>query len=347
MFENNVRETGVVISAFFVSIALSAGVVLLLLRSPLANWSLDRTNHRSLHFRPTPRVGGIAILISVALVVALLSTGSLLNVALFSAAILSFISFVDDKYTLSVALRIAVHFAASILATVSWFHGNAAGGILSLVSCALFVAAIVVSIVWMTNLFNFMDGANGLAGGMTFFGFGCYAIAAALADSQGNMIAIASATISGAALGFLFFNFPVAKIFLGDAGSVPIGFLAIVLGIQGYVQGLWDWWFGLLVFSIFIVDATITLIKRLVRGEKIWLAHREHYYQRLILAGWSHRKTVTSYYFVMLASTISALAAQNSRFLYSIAAIWVITYASLIIYLERRFAQDKKRQDRK
>lgn len=332
-----------VISAFFISIALSVGFVMLLLRSPFANWSLDRANHRSLHLHPTPRVGGIAMLLAVAMAMAIiLPTGLPVN-ALLLAAALSFVSFFDDKYNLSVALRIVVHFTASIFAAFGALC-NATSEIAWLTSNTLLIAAIVVSIVWVTNLFNFMDGANGLAGGMAFFGFGGYAIAAATAQGQGqgDPIAIASVAITGAALGFLFFNFPRAKIFLGDTGSVPLGFLAIVLGIHGYVQGLWDWWFGLLVFSIFIVDATITLIKRLLRGEKIWIAHRDHYYQRLILAGWSHRKTVTSYYFVMLASTISALAAQNSRFLYPIAGIWVITYASLIIYLEWRFTQDKK-----
>ena len=314
---------------------------MLLLRTPMANWSLDRANHRSLHVRPTPRVGGIAMLLAVATVVAMFRIDQFLITALLLAAFLCLVSFIDDKYNLSVALRVGIHITVSIFATHGLFS-NTTSAIAPLSPNIVFIAALVVSIVWMTNLFNFMDGANGLAGGMAFFGFGCYAIAAALADGQGNEIAIASAAISGAALGFLFFNFPSAKVFLGDAGSVPLGFLAIVLGIQGHVQGLWDWWFGLLVFSIFIVDATITLIKRLLRGEKIWIAHRDHYYQHLILTGWSHRKTVTSYYFVMLASTISALAAQNSRFLYPIAGIWVITYASLIIYLEWRFTQDKK-----
>jgi hypothetical protein len=83
-------------------------------------------------------------------------------------------------------------------------------------------------------------------------------------------------------------------------------------------------------------------LKRIARQERIWIAHREHYYQRLILSGWSHRKTVISYYFLMLGSTVSALAAQNSNLLYPIVCFWVITYASLLMYLEWRFYKHKK-----
>ena len=135
---------------------------------------------------------------------------------------------------------------------------------------------------------------------------------------------------------------PPAKIFMGDAGSIPFGFLAATLDIHGALAGLWSWWFGLLVFSPFIVDATVTLIRRLARRERIWIAHREHYYQRLILSGWSHRKTVCSYYLLMLGSAISALIAQNSRLLYPTVTFWVITYMSLLLYLEWRFHQYKK-----
>ena len=155
-------------------------------------------------------------------------------------------------------------------------------------------------------------------------------------------MAIIASALSGAALGFLLFNMPVAKIFMGDAGSIPIGFLAAALGIQGSLMGLWTWWFGLLVFSPFIVDATVTLIKRIARHERIWIAHREHYYQRLILSGLGHRKTVFSYYLLMLGSAVSALAAQNDQLLYPIVTFWVITYLSLLLYLEWRFHHHKK-----
>ncbi len=144
---------------------------------------------------------------------------------------------------------------------------------------------------WMTNLYNFMDGANGLAGGMTVIGFSALAAAA-----DNPLLACAAA---GAGLGFLFFNFDPARVFLGDSGSIPLGFLAGALCFAGVVSGQWPLWFPLLVFAPFVIDATATLLKRMMRREKIWAAHRQHYYQRLIRMGWSHRRLATAEYLLM------------------------------------------------
>ncbi len=328
------------IATFFISIALSAGLVMLLRRSAMADWSLDRPNHRSLHIRPTPRIGGAAILLAVVVVLVLSRLDDLPLTLLLMAAGLASVSILDDRAHLPVLLRLMIHVAAATLVTLVWLGTTAA------VTVDNFAAAIaaIAAICWMTNLFNFMDGADGMAGGMALIGFGGYAIAANMSPAHGAAIGAVSAAVSGAALGFLFFNFPVPRVFMGDAGSVPIGFLAAAIGIQGYLLDLWPCWFGVLVFSPFIVDATVTLLKRFFRRERIWIAHREHYYQRLILLGWSHRRTTISYYFLMLGSTASALLAQNSPLLYPMVSFWVITYVSLLLYLEWRFYQHQKNQ---
>ena len=124
---------------------------------------------------------------------------------------------------------------------------------------------------------------------------------------------------------------------MGDAGSISLGFLSAALGIHGISLGLWSWLFPLLVFSPFIVDATTTLIKRIVRGEKIWVAHRQHYYHQLILSGWNHRRVALSYYGAMIACGGSALAALKVAFPAPLLAFWVVTYVMLIIFLERYF----------
>ncbi|HSB49205.1 MAG TPA: glycosyl transferase, partial [Burkholderiales bacterium] len=157
------------------------------------------------------------------------------------------------------------------------------------------------------NLYNFMDGSDGLAGGMALIGFSFYGAAAWFAGS--TEFALVNFSIAAAAAAFLVFNFHPARIFLGDAGSVPLGFFAAALGLIGWLQHDWTWWFPILVFSPFVVDASVTLARRLLQREKVWQAHRDHYYQRLVQLGWGHRKTALAEYALMLACGVAALAA--------------------------------------
>jgi UDP-N-acetylmuramyl pentapeptide phosphotransferase/UDP-N-acetylglucosamine-1-phosphate transferase len=261
------------------------------------------------------------------------------------------ISLFDDLRPLSALLRLLVHSGAAILMVLLWVQafGLAPGKTSVSIQWAMspFSAlAIVLAIVWMANLYNFMDGADGLAGGMSVIGFGAYVVAIATLPQAAGSLGFLAATLTGAAAGFLAFNFPPAKVFMGDAGSIPLGFLAIALGIQGNMQGLWPWWFAILVFSPFIVDATATLLRRTLQGQKPWIAHRDNYYQRLILAGWSHRKTALAYYTLMLATAGSALGAMQSPAPYAILLLWVITYALLLFVLERRFYEKKNKKSK-
>jgi len=198
------------------------------------------------------------------------------------------ISFLDDIIGLPIIGRLLVHCIAA---------GGAAAGLLLNRTGVVVVLLAIVAIIWMTNLYNFMDGMDGLAGGMALFGFGFYALAGVL---SGHLpFAVTNAAIAAGAGAFLLFNFHPARIFMGDAGSTLFGFLAACLGLVGWQLGIWTLWFPGLVFSPFIVDATVTLARRLLRGEKVWRPHREHYYQRLVLSGWGHRRTVLAEYGVM------------------------------------------------
>jgi UDP-N-acetylmuramyl pentapeptide phosphotransferase/UDP-N-acetylglucosamine-1-phosphate transferase len=144
---------------------------------------------------------------------------------------------------------------------------------------------------------------------MAAIGFGAYAVAALLsgADAFGALCA----SLAAAAAGFLVFNFPPARIFMGDAGAVPLGFLAGSLGVLGWSRGLWPLWFPLLVFAPFVCDATLTLLRRLLRRERVWQAHREHYYQRLVRMGFGHRGTACIEYAAMAGCAAVALLARR------------------------------------
>jgi UDP-N-acetylmuramyl pentapeptide phosphotransferase/UDP-N-acetylglucosamine-1-phosphate transferase len=245
-----------------------------------------------------------------------------------AAFALAAVSVLDDVRGLPVALRFLAHFVVAVACLMA----------LGLSGWALLAGTLAV--VWMTNLFNFMDGSDGLAGGMAAIGFGALALAAWLGDAPG--LAALSAAIAAAALAFLRFNFPPARVFMGDAGSIPLGFLAATLGILGTKQQVWSWLFPLLVFSPFIVDASVTLARRALRGEKVWQAHRSHYYQRVVLLGATHRQLALAAYALMLAMAALAFAQlilpQHVAWLLILSAA---TYLLIFLAIDRRWNQPR------
>lgn len=295
---------------------------------------LDHPNARSLHSMPTPRIGGLGIMAGVLVGTVWLADARVLQITLpvmLAATALAAVSVLDDVRGLPVAWRFLAHFVAAGACLLGLGLGGWA------------LLAGILAVVWMTNLYNFMDGSDGLAGGMAAIGFGALALTAWLGDASG--LAAFSAAIAAAALAFLRFNFPPARVFMGDAGSIPLGFLAASLGLVGVIQGLWPMWFPIVVFAPFIVDATVTLFRRLLQGEKVWRAHRSHYYQRLVQMGWGHRRTALVEYALMGLTGVSAVwalkqppAVQNAIF-----AVLGLVYISLMVWLDRKWSAFVKR----
>ena len=289
---------------------------------------MDHPNARSLHVTPTPRVGGIGIIPGVLVATMLIQSPALWPIVL-GALLLAAISLLDDYKNLPVSLRLLAHVAVAI-GCLLMLPGISGG---SLVLATL-------GIVWMTNLYNFMDGADGLAGGMAVIGFGALAVAAGWAGAP--QLALFCAAIAAAALAFLRFNFPPAKLFMGDAGSVPLGFLAAALAVYGVLQNYWPVLFPVMVFSPFIMDASVTLIKRGLRGEKIWRAHREHYYQRLVRMGWSHRQLALAAYALMLVCACAGLGLiLVPPYAPIITVLWMATFMLIFITLDWRWSHLK------
>ena len=267
-----------------VAALLAGGLLELMLRSRIGV-PLDRPNERSLHSRPIPRSGGLAIMAGTLAAFVLLPAPMVLAAP---ALALACVSLADDWRGLPIAVRFLAHTLAAAV-----FVGLALGTLPWWTQLVLTLA-----VMWMTNLYNFMDGSDGLAGGMTVFGFGFLGLAAYLADD--TTIALMAFCIASAALAFLVYNFHPARIFMGDAGSIPLGFMAAALGLLGWQRGLWPPWYPAAVFAPFIVDASATLARRMLRGERFWTAHRSHYYQRLVQMGWGHRRTALAEYALML-----------------------------------------------
>ena len=288
---------------------------------------MDHPNARSLHVMPTPRIGGLGIMAGFVAASVWLADTALLP-AMLGALALGGVSLVDDVRGLPIWLRFLAHFIVAVGCLLAW---GLTGWLL---------LAGVLGVVWMTNLYNFMDGADGLAGGMAVIGFAALAAAAGWAGDQD--LAVFCAAIAAAALAFLRFNFPLAKVFMGDAGSIPLGFLAASIGVYGTAQNYWSLLFPVIIFSPFILDASVTLLKRALRGEKIWHAHREHYYQRLVRMGWSHKKmTLAAYAFMLFCAMLGLTYHQQTESAVLLVMLWTGSFLLIFVALDRRWSRLK------
>jgi UDP-N-acetylmuramyl pentapeptide phosphotransferase/UDP-N-acetylglucosamine-1-phosphate transferase len=255
---------------------------------------LDHPNERSSHTVATPRGGGIAVVVALAagwLAVALIRPEESREIAAVSgiAVGLAVLSWFDDLGGLPVLVRLLAQVGA--IAAVLVITPGDALYFAGLLPAWLDVFAAGVLWVWFVNLFNFMDGIDGIAGTeMATIGLGVTLVA--VVAGVANSLPVLGLTMAAAAIGFLRWNWHPAKIFLGDVGSVPLGFLLGWLLLTLAARGQWA--AALILPAYYLADATWTLLRRLSRGERVWQAHREHFYQRAVQAGRGHSVVVLS-----------------------------------------------------
>ena len=280
--------------------------------------SMDTPNARSLHTIPTPIGGGIAIL--TALIIPTVYLHLPLYGLMMGILLLAGIAFIDDHHPLPALYRFIVQGIAAycLLQDFSFWHDVN----------IVYVSIAFFSIIWMINLYNFMDGMDGFAGGMAVIGFGTFAILGGLAEH--TLFMNMNLMIASAAGGFLVFNFPPAKIFMGDVGSSCLGFLVAGFSLWGIQENIFSLWVAVLLFSPFIVDATVTLLHRMLKREKVWQAHKSHYYQRVVTLGWGHQRTVLLEYVLMLSCSMSALLATSILPFFE---IWCLVWGGIYLLL--------------
>lgn len=286
---------GVVFVAWVASWALTREY----LRVALSRGFLDVPNARSSHYVPTPRGGGVAFVMTVLVALPILGglhlmPWNLVAALTVSGAIAAAVGYADDHDKASMRLRLGGHFAAA--AVVLYFIGSSgvtlALGLHESAAWAGPVSALLY-LVWMLNLTNFMDGIDGLAGVEVICVCVGGAVCAMLNAQHSIVWYIAPLLLASATGGFLVWNWHPARIFMGDAGS---GFMGILLGALTLGAGaasvslFWSW---LILSGIFVVDATLTLVRRVVRGEKFYKAHRTHAYQHAAQR-WGHARTTTA-----------------------------------------------------
>ncbi|CAM4013880.1 putative undecaprenyl-phosphate N-acetylglucosaminyl 1-phosphate transferase [Pseudomonas reidholzensis] len=255
----------------------------LLRRYALSRSLIDVPNARSSHTVPTPRGGGVAIVLSFLVGLPIAWWSGSISLAVMAAlagagGLVAVIGFMDDHGHIAARWRLLGHFVAAIWA-LFWLGGvpplQVFGMHLDLGWLGVILAALYL--VWMLNLYNFMDGIDGLASVQAMcaaLGMGAIYLQSGHAELVWPVLSLGVAVA-----GFLFWNFPPAKIFMGDAGSGFLGFSLAVLSLQAAWADSQLFWSWLILMGVFIVDATLTLVQRLRRGQKVYEAHRTHAYQ--------------------------------------------------------------------
>jgi UDP-N-acetylmuramyl pentapeptide phosphotransferase/UDP-N-acetylglucosamine-1-phosphate transferase len=283
---------------------------------------LDNPNERSSHQQPTPRGGGIALVPVIVVawgMIGILFHASFMHwIVVIAGAALGAISWIDDVRGLPPAPRFLSHIVAVAVVVALLPPGKLVfQGWLPLV---LDRAAAVLLWVWFVNLFNFMDGIDGITGVETAaLGIGIAIVAAlsGLAIARVDLAPLGLA-LAATAVGFLFWNWHPARIFMGDVGSVPLGFFVGWLLIAAAADGAWV--AALILPAYYLADATITLVRRAARLAPVWQAHREHFYQKAAAAGWRHDRVALCVGILDLILIGIALLANHAPFAALIAA---------------------------
>lgn len=279
--------------------ALAALLTGLMLRVALSTGLLDLPNARSSHSTPTPRGGGMSIVLVSVSAALFLWLSNAIELDLMAAFVvggvaIACVGFIDDKRSVSVGIRMTIHLSAAAWAV--WCLGGlgpvrfgAAIFDLGLIGHLL----AVVAIAWAVNLFNFMDGIDGLAATEAVFmtlaaaGFG-------LVTGTHPGVSLLMLAVGAACCGFLLWNWPPARIFMGDVGSGYLGYAVGVLAIADARENSvapFLWW---ILGAVFFVDATVTLLLRVIRRERVHEAHRSHAYQHLVRRWGSHRRVTVA-----------------------------------------------------
>ncbi|MCT7484793.1 MraY family glycosyltransferase [Aliarcobacter cryaerophilus] len=276
---------------FYITLLMISFSLTYFIKNYMIKKSLVATvNERSSHTTPTPHGGGIALAITWFIGLFYLyfigEISSNLFYALLFGAVISIVSFFDDIYELSPKIRLIAQ--SSVAIGGLYFLGGfdtLTFGIFDIQNAIFTNIFAFFMIIWFINLYNFLDGINGYAGSEAVF----LALAGFILFSGNHFLVLAVAV-----LGFLFWNWNKAKIFMGDVGSTLLGYNIAIFTIYYANEEATNFWIWIILFGVYWFDATLTLIRRKLNKEKLSQAHKKHGYQRLTQAGWSHYK-VTNY----------------------------------------------------
>ncbi len=295
---------------------------------------LDRPNNRSSHQIPTPRGGGIALALGVVIsVLTGWSFGHINNAPLYwlliPSGLIAILGICDDLFNLKIGTRLAMQF---LLSSVGLFFIGSQSE-LSQSTQVLIAGPILLFIVWMTNLYNFMDGINGLAALQALSVCMCMTFIYWILSTNTNIIYLLI-IIAASSLGFLFWNFPIAKLFMGDSGSLFLGLSFGLLTIESMNEGTHLAIAWLIMLGVFIVDASYTLFYRLATRQAFHLPHRTHAYQKIAIKYNSHTYATLAIVTINLVWLFPIAIAAAAKQLNYIAAL-IIAYIPLLFFARK------------
>ena len=321
-----------------VAAALMCAGLIVLLRPLLQRYALARPNARSSHTTPTPQGGGIAVMAATAIAVALAGLlgaphqGDAIPVVLAAAICLAAVGMIDDLRPIPVVPRLALQLAA---VTLLFATLPSQMRILEVIPVSLERVLVILGMLWFINLVNFMDGLDLMTVAEMLPMTVTLAALAFFGEAPEDILPIMLA-LAGALLGFAPFNRPLARLFLGDVGSLPIGLLTgwclLELASRQHFAA------ALLLPLYYIADATITLFRRLANGERFWDAHRSHFYQRATDNGFSVRQVVTEVFLLnmLLAGlAIASVAVQSTGIDLAMLALGAIAVMAVLVRFSR------------
>lgn len=316
---------------------------------------MDVPNERSSHTQPTPRGGGVVISF---VTVALLLLGAWLENRLLDllpfiggAVLIAVVSWFDDLYSLPSALRFGIHLLAAFIAVFTVGYFDVIQLPFAQIDLSTFYLGQIATLLWivgLTNAYNFMDGIDGIAGAQGVTAGVGWAIIGLLIKEP--LVALFGGLLAATCLGFLWHNWHPAKIFMGDVSSAFLGYSFAILPLLAVKYGSEDAQFplvGLFLVWTFVFDAVLTFVRRALKGENVFAAHRSHLYQRLVIAGFRH-DAVTSIYAALSIFGVGAAIVwlSNQDFLLGLGVLSAILLCAVLLWIFVRMVEAKFSQKR-
>ena len=286
---------------------------------------LDVPNKRSSHLNPTPTGGGLIIILSIIGIIFYLDPYDKIP-AIVAILGLAFISWQDDLKNINILVRLIFQF---FFISLYFFYLYFVGFYNQEQITHIFLTILIFT--WFINIFNFMDGIDGISSVTTITI--CLGIFFAYLLNNSEYFPFFEILISLICLAFLFWNWNPAKIFLGDVGSIVLGFICALSLYWLFLEGnSWQWVLGLSMY--YILDTTFTLFKRLIKGKKVWESHREHYYQKAVQAGMLHSNVVILIFLLQLLIIFTCYLIKNP---YLAVFLSFVESTGLIIYFSSKY----------